>query len=271
MLSMERASPQEFAAARGRSPAVFFLLVFALSAPLWLVASLAQYRLLPGLPMSAVTVLCPLVASLILIAFERGSAGVTSHLKRALDFRLIKRKVWYAPILLLMPATAALAYISMRVLDVPLPAPALSVSIVPALFLLFFLAAVAEELGWSGYVLDPLQNRWGALLASLMLGLVWAIWHVVPLLQVGRAPGWIAWWSIATVATRVLHTWLYNNTGKSVFGAALFHAMTNVSWQMFPNHGSHYDPRITGIILSIIAVLVTIASGPRTLVRSMKH
>ncbi len=143
---------------------------------------------MPNLPVGAVMVLCPLVASLILITSERGSAGIAPHLKRALDLRLIERKVWYAPILLLMPATAMLAYISMRVLDVPLPVPAMSVSIVPALFVLFFLAAVAEELGWSGYVLDPLQNRWGALLASLMLGLVWAAWHVVPLLQVGRAP-----------------------------------------------------------------------------------
>src|SRR4030095_13761750 len=204
MLPSERASAPEFAAKPGRSPAVFFLLVFALSVPLWLVASLAQIQLLPGLPLSAVTVLCPLVASLILVALERGSAAVTAHLNRALDFRLIEKKAWYAPILLLMPAPAALAYVAMRVLDLPLPSPALSISIVPALFLLFFLAAMAEELGWSGYALDPLQNRCGALLASLIIGLVWAAWHVVPLLQVGRAPGWIAWWSVATVATRVL-------------------------------------------------------------------
>jgi uncharacterized protein len=270
MLPIERASATELAAKPGRSPAVFFLLVFALSGPFWLVASLAQIQLLPGLPLSAVMVLCPLVASLILVAFERGAAAVTAHLKRALDFRLIKRKAWYAPILLLMPATAALAYVAMRVLGLPLPPPALSFSIVPTLFLLFFLAAMAEELGWSGYALDPLQNRWGALLASLIIGLVWAAWHVVPLLQVDRAPAWIAWWGVATVATRVLHTWLYNNTGKSVFGAALFHAMTNVSWQMFPNHGSHYDPRITAIILAIVALCVTIEWGPRTLARSTK-
>jgi uncharacterized protein len=270
MLPIERVSATDLAEKPGRSPAVFFLLVFALSGPLWLVTSLGQIQLLPGLPLSAVMVLCPLVASLLLIALERGSAAVTAHLKRALDFRLIKSKAWYAPILLLMPATAALAYIAMRVLDLPLPSPALSISIVPALFLLFFLAALAEELGWSGYALDPLQNRYGALLASLIIGLVWAAWHLVPLLQVDRAPGWIAWWSVATVATRVLHTWLYNNTGKSVFGAALFHAMTNVSWQMFPNHGSHYDPRITGIILAIVALCVTVAWGPRTLARSAK-
>jgi membrane protease YdiL (CAAX protease family) len=264
---MERTFPPEIDADCGRSPALFFLLVFALSAPIWLVSSLGQIQLLPGLPMSAVMVLSPFVASLILVARERGSAGVTAHLRRALDSRHIKRKVWYAPILLLMPATAALAYVAMRVLDLPLPVAALSFSTVPALLLLFFLAAVAEELGWSGYALDPLQNRCGALLASLILGAVWAAWHVVPLLQVGRSYDWIAWWSVGTVATRVLHTWLYNNTRKSVFGAALFHATTNVSWQMFPNHGSHYDPRITGIILMIVAACVTIAWGPRTLAR----
>lgn len=270
MQSPKRARALEPAADRGRSPAIFFLLVFALSAPLWLITSLGENELLPGLPLSAIMVVCPLAASLILVALAHGGAGVTSHLRRALDFRHITRKGWYAPILLLMPATSVLAYVAMRALDLPLPAPDLSAAMIPVLFLLFFPTALAEELGWSGYALDPLQNRWGALRASLILGLVWAAWHVVPLLQVGRAPDWIAWWSVATVATRVLHTWLYNNTGKSVFGAALFHSTTNVSWQMFPNDGSHYDPRIIGIILAIVAVSVTIAWGPRTLARTTR-
>jgi hypothetical protein len=46
-----------------------------------------------------------------------------------------------------------------------------------------------------------------------------------------------------------------------VFGAALFHAMSNVSWQMFPNQGSHYDPRITGIIVAVTAVMVVATSN----------
>ena len=95
--------------------------------------------------------------------------------------------------------------------------------------------------------------------------LVWAAWHVVPLVQASRASDWIAWWALGTVATRVLHTWLYNNTGKSVFGAIVFHAMTNVSWQLFPNNGSHYDPRITALVVTFIAVLVTFRWSARTL------
>lgn len=61
--------------------------------------------------------------------------------------------------------------------------------------------------------------------------------------------------------------WLYNNTGKSVFGAALFHAMVNVSWLLFPSYGSHFDPRVTGLIVSVAAAIVAVVWGPRTLAR----
>jgi hypothetical protein len=101
--------------------------------------------------------------------------------------------------------------------------------------------------------------------ASIVLGVLWAAWHLAPLVQVGRAPSWIAAWALGTVATRVLHTWLYNNTGKSIFGAILFHAMTNVSWQMFPNQGSHYDPSITALIVTAVATAVTLRWGAPTL------
>ena len=240
--------------------APFFLLVFLLSAPLWL-ADWSDRQILPGLPMSAVAVVAPLAAALILVFRQSGASGVAALLARSFDYRRITDKSWYAPIILLMPAIAVLAYVVMRALDMPLPAVHLQLSRLPGLVLLFLVAGLAEELGWSGYALDPLQSRWGALRASLILGAVWAIWHFVPLLQAGRAPTWIAWWSLATVATRVLHTWLFNNTGKSVFGAALFHTMSNVSWQMFPNQGSHYDPRVTGVIVASIAVLIVATSN----------
>ena len=96
---------------------------------------------------------------------------------------------------------------------------------------------------------------------------MWAIWHWVPLIQADRSLSWIAWGSLGTVAQRVLIVWLYNNTGKSVFAAALFHDMSNVSWQLFPNYGSHWDPRIVGLIVAFVAAIVTIAWGPKTLAR----
>jgi hypothetical protein len=69
------------------------------------------------------------------------------------------------------------------------------------------------------------------------------------------------------VASRVLIVWIYNNTGKSVFAAILYHDINNVSSFLFPNYGSHYDPRITGLITALAAAIVTVVWGPRTLAR----
>jgi hypothetical protein len=77
----------------------------------------------------------------------------------------------------------------------------------------------------------------------------------------------MAWWSLGTLASRVIIVWLYNNNGKSVFVAAVFHAIINLTWQLFPVNGSYYDPRVTGLIAAVVAVVVVIVWGPRTLTR----
>jgi len=158
-----------------------------------------------------------------------------------------------------MPGVMILSYTLMRLMGVSLPTPQIPVLVALAMFLAFFVGALAEELGWSGYVIDPMQDRWGALQAGILLGLVWAVWHIVALVQAHRTPAWIAWWCLNTVAIRVVMVWLYNNTGKSVFGAALFHTTINVTWQLFPVHGSYYDPRVTSLIMIFLAAVVTLA------------
>lgn len=60
------------------------------------------------------------------------------------------------------------------------------------LFVAFFLFGIGEEVGWSGYAIDRMQSHWSALQASVTLGIVWAVWHIVPLVQAHRAPGWIS-------------------------------------------------------------------------------
>ena len=90
-----------------------------------------------------------------------------------------------------------------------------------------------------------------------------AIWHVVPLLQAHHGPAWIAWKGLETLAARVLIVWLYNNTGKSLFAAVLFHALSNVSVALFPNAGSHYDPAVTGALTAVVAGTVQLAPWKR--------
>ena len=116
-----------------------------------------------------------------------------------------------------------------------------------------------------GYAVDPMQDRWSALTTSVVLGLVTAIWHLVPLIQMGRTLIWIAWWALGSISVRILTVWLYNNTGRSLFAAIVFHAMNNLSFALFPNYGSHWDPAVAGVITATVAVIVTFLWGPKTL------
>jgi CAAX protease family protein len=257
----------EVAAWRKRSLLKYFLLVFGLTIPFWVLGVFMGIQLLPGLPVAALATFCPAIAAAILMYQENKAAGVIALLKRALDFQRVHAKIWYAPTLLLMPVVMAVSYIALRLMGVPVPAPDITVVSVLILFLIFFISALGEELGWSGYALDPMQLRWSALVASLVLGVVWAIYHLVALVQAHRSVEWIAWWSLGTVAARIIIVWLYNNTGRSVFVAALFHTTINVTWQAFPIHGSFYDPRVTGILMVGVATIVVAVWGPRTLTR----
>ncbi len=241
-----------------RSPFAFFGLVFALTIPFWILGGLTARQLLPALPISALSFLCPAIAAAILIYRGNGWSGVTALLKRSFDVGRIRSKGWLAIAILLEPAIMVLSFVVMRVMGVSVPMPQVALLPALALFVAFFIAALGEELGWSGYATDPLQARIGWLGASLIIGLVWAVWHFIGLAQANRSAAFIAWWSLGTLAYRVIIVWLYNKTGKSVFIAALFHAMINLTWQLFPVDGSFYDPRITGLITAIVAVIAVV-------------
>lgn len=244
-----------------RSPLVFCLLVFVVSVPLWAIGGWSGIEFVPGLPLAAIGVVCPALAAVLLVSREGGSAGVWALLRQAFDYRRIPM-TWYAPIALVMPGSLLVSYGIKLAMGGTVPPPQVPI---PAALLLsagFLLGGLCEELGWSGYATEPLQARWQALPAALFLGAVWAVWHYVPLVQVGRSPTWIAWWTLFTVALRVLLVWIYNNTAQSVFAAALFHAVSNVCTVLFPA-----DFQILGPVVAVEAVVVTVFWGQRTLTR----
>ena len=85
------------------------------------------------------------------------------------------------------------------------------------------------------------------------------------MIQIGQTPASMAWGTLGTVGFRVLFVWLYNNTGGSVFGMILFHAMINMG--SVPDYGFRYDPVLVGPILTVMAAVVVFLWGPGTLAR----
>jgi uncharacterized protein len=247
-----------------RSIFQFFALVIVLTVPFWLLDAVTGIQLLPGIPVSGLAFICPGLAAIILVYRDGGSGAAATLLKTAFQ---IRSKVWLAPALLIMPLVVTLSYWALHLSGVPVPPPQITVLSTVGLCVGFFVGAVGEELGWSGYAIDPMQTRWGVVRATLALGAFWAVYHYLSLAQVGRSPVWIAWWSLYTVALRVIIVWLYNNSGRSVLAAVLLHMTGNLTWQLFPINGSYYDIRITGVLTALAAAIVLIAWRRRAVAR----
>ena len=253
-----------------RSLLKFFLLVFALTIPIWLIGGIP----LPGPSSFPLTLnvliqpFVPLIAALVLVHREEGRGGVRGLLKRTFDYRRIRYRKWYVPIIFLAPLIYLLTYGVMALAGLPSSGAHTPFLAIPILFVVFFILGAGEELGWMGYAADPMQERRSALTTGIILGLVWAIWHFVPLIQMGRTLTWIAWWTLSTVALRILIVWLYSNTGKSVFAAIVFHATSNLSLPAFPMDYDRASVQFTlGTITAMAAVIVSFLWGSKTLAR----
>lgn len=236
-------------------PTLFFALTFALSAPFWILGAVVERQFLPGLPASALMVLAPAVAACILVFQTEGKTSTWSFLRQVLDWRRITPWAWVAAVCT-MPLVFTLSGLWLVATGQDLPAVEIRFAEIGVLFVLFLLAATAEEIGWTGYASQPLYQAKGLVVAGAILGCVAVLWHIIPLIQAGRSWDWIAWWALGTFARRFVILALYLRGGGSVFAASLFHAMNNVSWMAFPAMGSHFHPPSVAVISVCLAVAV---------------
>ena len=91
-----------------------------------------------------------------------------------------------------------------------------------------FLAGALEELGWRGFLQPRLQQRFSALHASIVIGVVWGLWHV-PMILTGTGDFTVFWeYIINIIAMSVILAWLYNNTEGALPVVMIAHASHNM-------------------------------------------
>ena len=141
---------------------------------------------------------------------------------------------------------------------------------------LLFLGPLSEEIGWRGYALERLQIRWNALTSSLIIGLVWALWHLPLFMIVGTSQHELGvpfiGFLIKLMASSILYTCLYNNTNKSLWSAILLHWLYTYPAQVLSSgiirsplyNGLEYLPYV------IMAAIVVLIWKPQTLSRPQK-
>lgn len=224
---------------RDNSPTAFFALTLLLSAPLYLLNALAFQNLL-GSPETGplyITLLTftPAVAASLLTWRRRRSGAVKGLLSRALDVKRVTQTRWVLTALLLGPLIFVLSVGWMALLNAPMPSAMVPILALPAVIAFVLLLAAGEEVGWMGYAAEPLQARHGALRAALILGVIWAMWHLPFFVFLFPDPISVGAQLLTLIGARILLFWIFNNAGKSVFAAILYHAADNTAFMVLPD------------------------------------
>jgi CAAX protease family protein len=220
-------------------------------------------------------------ASLLMTALTLGREGVMTLLKRFLIWRVDGK--WYLVAFLLYPVIMGSAVLlNAAWSQIPIdfsevfahkifgPSANLLVFMIP--FFLFDAIANGEEIGWRGYVLPRLQVKHSALVSSLIVGVIWGVWHFPKFLAAGNNSSF-ALFMVKVMADAILYTWLFNNTKGSLLLTTLFHASGNTAGVFLPIAntvtGNNTGALILQVLLEIIvAVVVVRTAGPERLSRT---
>ena len=260
------------------NPWQFFVIAFGVSYLFWvplIVLELDPFAV-PGVILFAAGGLGVPGAAIFLLFWAAEKKHRRDYWRRLVDVRRIGLR-WYAVVLLLVPVLNGLALLLGILAGDTVPAFERAaelavdpVSILPYAVLILLFGPLPEELGWRGYALDGLQARWNAVEASLILGVVWAVWHVPLFFMIGTYQAELGvltlpFWEfmIGATLTSVLYTWIYNHTGRSILGAVLFHFSGNFSGELIP-HGPIGGLAPVVLTLLVVAVVILVY-GPKTL------
>jgi len=254
-----------------RDPWKFFLLTFAYSWVIWIPSVLDGIGIELPFDVSGYSIVvviigafAPLMAAITLIAREAGWKGTKAFLGQAFDFRF---KPIYLVIALALPLLihAIAHYLAPAVgLDVSNTLFPTEISVapivlaIPYFFLMLVIGGGQEEFGWRGYAQEPLQRKIGVIPASLVIGVIWGIWHLPLWFMAGdlhSAYSFLAF-VMMTTSISIMYAWLYNSSGKKLLIVMFFHAMSNTAAPLLPFlHGIEGKPESAYWIYAAVNVL----------------
>jgi membrane protease YdiL (CAAX protease family) len=220
-----------------------------------------------GIMMFPAMLLGPSIAGIILAARTSGRGGLRDLFSRMLPLRVPAR--WYT-VLLIPPTLVLTVLLALETLVSP--------DFAPNRFLVGFLfglpAGFLEEIGWTGYAFPRMGSQGNRLAPSILLGLLWATWHLPVVDYLGTATPHGAYWlpfllafTAAMTAVRVLIAWIFTNT-QSVFLAQLMHCSSTGSLVIFgaPRATAGQETAwysVYGAALWLVVAVVVLTVGKR--------
>jgi membrane protease YdiL (CAAX protease family) len=218
----------------------------------------------------------PSAAALVVTAAIGGQTAVKALLGRLVLWRVPAR--WYLFVFLGIPAIFTLGIVVVPGALASFKPPSLvELLVVPGLVAFLYTVVLGgplfEEPGWRGFALPRMQTRWGPLVGTIILGVVWAAWHFTEYLtdrgfaatNGGLTPQGVGVFVLTLVSFSVVITWVFNHTQGSLFIAILLHATINWSQlftsALFPGAGTNETGPL--VVFGALAVVLAVATRGR--------
>ena len=284
---------------------VFFVIVFLLMWPRAIVEAAVSLDMLPApsSPMATtLTVLyligTPMIAAITVTAATLGRVGLKDFFARVFRWRVAWQ--WYLVALFLYPLVTLIAFtlsdlIAGSAWSVPtmwktgfedIRASAVQLGISPnntlqifaILFIVSILVPIFEELGWRAFAVPRLQEKHSSLYAALVVGVIWAVWHLPNFFTKGTDHYGMSfiWFLLTITAGSILMVWIMNHTNQSVLLPILFHGSIILAGHFLPAQLAHLTGNymalwLTCALLVATALGVVVFYGPQRLTRHEKE
>jgi membrane protease YdiL (CAAX protease family) len=256
--------------------AAFLVMVYGVNIAVALPSNLTRRDLLP-FDIAPYDLLGHIVGSalpaFLVMAAVHGRDGVRDLARRTLRWRVRVRwylfAIFFVPVASMLAATALLGTAPLEALGDKWPL--LLTTVIPYLLLLVLFSNLAEEIGWTGFLFDRLQDRSAPLKASLIVWVPWALFHLPGFYEeTGSALGALQLFGLLAIpqlCSRVVVAWLYNNTNRSVFLVGLFHSAFNTTTGRFtqefiPATAEDQFLMLNGVVI-VAAILIAVITRGR--------
>jgi membrane protease YdiL (CAAX protease family) len=224
----------------------------------------------------AATLAGPTLGAIVITAATGGKPGLRHFFRRYVQVQVGLR--WYLlalfglPLIVLLAASASFGV-------APLQAalaqwPLFFTAYLPAVLIFMIFPALTEEPGWRGFALPRLQQQYGPLLGSLILGLLHGVWHLPAFLMtagpMAMGPfnaGAFVYNTLVIMVTAVIWTWVFNNARGSIFMALVLHGTNNAVGVLANGWGPMFSTAAVGtmgdMLLVVCALLIIVFTRGR--------
>lgn len=245
----------------------FYILAFAITWLAWMPQAAYSHGLFPfDSPIFYfIGGIGPMAAAYIVLRVQHGKEAIDKLFAPLLHWKV--SVTWY------IVAVLGFALIGMAAaaLDGHLVEQLKNLNLTFALFMTFvryLIAAIPEEVAWRGFAQPRLQTRYSALVSSLIIGVLWALWHLPLLLNqdnvMSTYPKYL--YFIEILAGSVIYAWLFNSTRGSALIVTIYHCFVNTVGTVL-NIGRLEQ----AAVMVFVAVLIIIIFGASNLSRKSKQ